>query len=104
MVFPTPVQSDLVTKSNWPTIRQEFDEFETTSVLLHPFLKIKHGSEIKFDTETWPSKIEILEGTEPLTWHYINQQSDLKKSMSLIDFWHTSIATGELQIERAGFN
>src|SRR5918993_436556 len=78
MVFPTPVQSDLVTKSNWPTIRQEFDEFETTFVLLHPFLKIKHGSEIKFDTETWPSKIEILEGTEALAWHYIIEQSGLK--------------------------
>ena len=69
MIYPTPVQSDLVTKSNWPTIRQEFHEYETTFVLLHPFLKIKKDCEIKFEPGNWPSKKEILDCTVALSWN-----------------------------------
>ena len=77
MIHPTPEQDGIVEKSNWPTIRSAFRDYETTFVILHPFIKIKPHCEITFATGNWPTKDQIVTCTERLTWAEVIKQSEL---------------------------
>ena len=68
MILKTPIQNDIIELDNNPTIREFRSEYESTFVILHPFLKIKDGHTIKFETGNWPSKKQITEQTNPITW------------------------------------
>jgi Protein of unknown function (DUF2711) len=77
MIHLTPEQNVIIEKSNWPTIRSAFKDYEMTFVMLHPFLKIKPTCEIKFETGNWPTKEQILFCTEKLAWSEIINKSEL---------------------------
>lgn len=78
MVHPTPKQGETVENSNWPTIRNAFREYDVTYVIIHPFLKVKPNCNIKFETGNWPTKEQIINCTDRLTWAEIIKKSELK--------------------------
>jgi hypothetical protein len=43
MIHPTPVQTQEVELDHWPPIRKDYLNYESTFVILHPFLKLKEG-------------------------------------------------------------
>lgn len=91
MIYETPRQSEIVEKSNWPTIRSAYKDYEVTFVILHPFLKIKTDSNIIFETGNWPSKDEIIRCTEKVSWSEIICNAglpDLKELDRLLAYMH----------------
>ena len=83
MIHPTPEQDNIVESSNWPPIRTAFKNYEVSFVMLHPFLKIKPGYNINFETGNWPTKEHILECTEKLTWKEVIKRSGLNNISEL---------------------
>ena len=83
MIHPTPEQDNIVESSNWPPIRTAFKNYEVSFVMLHPFLKIKPGYNISFETGNWPTKEHILECTEKLTWKEVIKRSGLNNISEL---------------------
>lgn len=78
MVHPTPKQEEVIEKSSIPTIRSAFKKYETTFVILHPFLKVKPHYNITFEMDSWPNKKEIIACTQNTTWAEVIQASGLQ--------------------------
>jgi hypothetical protein len=78
MILETPIQAESVENDDFVSIRDDFPEYEATFIILHPFLKIKVGSDITFESGKWPSKVEIIQHTTRLTWSDIVIQAQLK--------------------------
>ena len=98
MILQTPIQNDIVELDNNPTIREFHSEYESTFVILHPFLKIKDGHTIKFETGNWPSKKQITEQTNPITWTEIINKAKLKDINELdrmLAFSHCARSTAD---------
>src|SRR5687768_4138636 len=83
MVHSTPQQAHIVAESTWATIRNGYKNYEATFVILHPFLKIKPGCDISFETDNWPTKKQIIECTDKLTWAAIIDEAALTDIMEL---------------------
>jgi hypothetical protein len=98
MVHPTPRQDDLIEHSAIPTIRSVYKKYETTFVILHPFLKIKPHYNITFETGNWPTKKEIITCTKNITWAEIIQQAaldDLSELDRLLAYLHCERRTAD---------
>lgn len=98
MILETPIQSDKVENDGNASIREYYADYEATFVILHPFLKIKDGSSIKFETGNWPTKKEIIQNTNCLTWTEIINQAqlkDIKELDRLLAFLHCARRTAE---------
>lgn len=98
MLLQTPIQADIVKLDNNSTIREFYSEYECTFVILHPFLKINDGQNIKFETGNWPSKKLITEQTNPITWtEIINkaQLKDINELDRLLAFSHCARSTAD---------
>ena len=79
MILETPVQAKEVEENLKSTpIREEYAEYEETFIILHPFLKVKDGHNIRFDTWKRPTKNDIFLGTMPVNWSEIVAQANLK--------------------------
>jgi hypothetical protein len=78
MILKTPIQDQEIEGSNLVPIRKVYEAFEETFVILHPFLIVKDGYNIRFDTWKRPTKNDIYEGTLPITWTEIVSQAKLK--------------------------
>ena len=52
-------------------------QFESVYVLLHPFLRSKSIPMERFCPEKWPTKQELIEGAEAVTWQEILQITEL---------------------------
>jgi|GEM_PF-1926615 hypothetical protein len=100
MIFETPIQSEGLCKlikgsdnpRDWP-IRKHYPGFESTFLMFHPFLRIKEGHEelIKFETDNWPEKKDILEHCDLIKWHEIINKYKIKDIGSLdraLAFYH----------------
>jgi len=92
MVLKTPVQANEVEESLKSTpIRQAYADYEETFVILHPFLRIKEGHNIRFDTWKRPTKNDIFLGTVPVNWSEIVAQTnlrDIKELDGLLAYLH----------------
>jgi len=100
MVHQTPKQDDLMEHSHIPTIQSAFKKYETTFVILHPFLKIKPHYSIKFETGNWPTKKEIITCTQNITWTEIIQMSglqDISELDRLLAYLHCARRTADRQ-------
>jgi len=100
MVHQTPKQDDIIEHSRIPTIRSAFKEYETTFVILHPFLKIKPHYSIKFETGNWPTKKEIITCTQNITWTEIIQGAGLQDISELdrqLAYLHCARRTADRQ-------
>jgi hypothetical protein len=98
MIHPTPMQDEIVEKSSWPTIRSAYKGYEATYVILHPFLKIKPGCDIKFETGNWPTKEQIIRCTDKLTWAEIINEAeliDIKELDRLLAYLHCARETAD---------
>jgi hypothetical protein len=98
MILETPIQADKVENDVNNSIREYYAEYEATFVILHPFLKIKEGSSIKFETGNWPTKREIIQNTARLTWTEIINQTqlkDIKELDRLLAFLHCARRTAD---------
>lgn len=102
MVHETPKQAkellELVEEADnprdWP-IRTHYSGYESTFLMLHPFLRIKkkHLSDINFETGNWPTKNEIVQFCEPVTWNQILVETGIEEIKSLdraLAFYHCS--------------
>ncbi len=78
MVLETPIQSKEVTNDASKPIREEYADYEATFIMLHPFLKVKEGYDIRFDRWKRPTKNELCVGTIPVNWSQIVKEADLK--------------------------
>jgi len=79
MVLETPVQAKEVEESlKSIPIREEYAGYEETFIILHPFIKVKDGHNIRFDTWKRPTKNDIFMGTSPVNWSEIVAQANLK--------------------------
>lgn len=78
MVHSTPKQEHFIEQSKFPGIRKAYEYYETTFVILHPFLKIKPNCSIKFETGNWPTKKQIVTCTQNMTWAEIIQRTGLQ--------------------------
>lgn len=67
--------------------------FESVYIMLHPFLLLKSMPIERFERDDWPSKIEINEGCNPLSWKDVLEKIDLN-SISEIDIGLRSIIGG----------
>jgi hypothetical protein len=79
MVLETPIQAKEV--EEWlaaTAIREQYAEYEETFVILHPFLKVKEGHNIEFDTWKRPTGNEIYNGTILRHWSEIVIKAHLK--------------------------
>ncbi len=81
-------------------LKKNYPIFEECFILLHPFLKIKNGSEnsIKFETGKWPNKNQINEHCEKLSWAKFLELSKIKDYKSLdraLAFYHRAYRIGE---------
>jgi len=95
MELQTPIQAKDV-ENDGNSIRQHYAEYEATFVILHPFLKINDGSNIKFATGKWPIKDEIVKNTTRLTWTEIvdeAQLNDINELDRLLAFLHCARRT-----------
>ncbi len=98
MILETPIQSENVENDDNNSIREHYADYEATFVILHPFLKIKDGSSIKFETGNWPTKSEIIQNTTRLTWTEIINQAklkDIKELDRLLAFLHCARRTAD---------
>ena len=77
MIHPTPVQTQDVELDHWPPIRKEYLNYETTFVILHPFLKLKEGETDDIDFKKRHKK-NIIKKTTPVSWIDIIQKAQLK--------------------------
>lgn len=59
-------------------------QFESVYILLHPFIKPTTIDSELFYPKTWPSKKEIIEGCEKVSWHHVLQLTGLE-TLSDID-------------------
>ena len=59
-------------------------QFEAVYILLHPFIRPTQLDIERFYPETYPSKLEILQGTEPILWKRIQKELSLD-SLAPID-------------------
>lgn len=97
MELQTPIQAKYV-ENDGNSIRQHYAEYKATFVILHPFLKIKDGSDIKFVTGKWPIKDEIVKNTTRLTWTEIvdeAQLNDINELDRLLAFLHCARRTAD---------
>jgi hypothetical protein len=78
MILETPVQVKELEESKSIPIRQVYAKYEETFVILHPFLKVKDGHNIRFDTWKRPTKNDIFLGTLAINWSEIITQANLK--------------------------
>lgn len=98
MQLPTPIQADEVENYEGDFIRDNFSEYESTFIILHPFLKINHHTQIKFERGNWPSKKDILKHTSKLTWTEIIKEAKLKDICELdrlLAFLHCARRTAD---------
>jgi hypothetical protein len=98
MIHPTPIQAVIVERSNWPTIRSNYENYEVTFVILHPFLRIKPGCNIKFEAGDWPTKGQIISYTDQLTWKDIIEKAglkDIKELDRLLAYLHCARRTAD---------
>ncbi len=105
MIFETPQQSEEVLRglhsNNYldRPIKERFTGFESCFLAFHPFLLIKDGHEaqIHFQTGKWPSKTQIVEHCEKLSWSNffrISEISDYKKLDQALGFFHRAYRLG----------
>ncbi|MEJ7560025.1 MAG: DUF2711 family protein [Pedobacter sp.] len=78
MILETPVQANEVEEHNSPSIREVYADYEETFVILHPFLSVKEGHNIRFDTWKRPTKNDIFLGTVAISWSEVVKQANLK--------------------------
>ena len=52
-------------------------QFDAVFVLLHPFVNPRDISIDRFCPEQWPTKFEVLDHCEPITWHRILEMTEL---------------------------
>jgi hypothetical protein len=98
MIHPTPTQVTAIEQSGIPTIRSECRDHETTFVILHPFLKIKPWYNITFETGNWPTKKQLLDGTQNITWAEIIRQAglhDISELDRLLAYLHCERRTAD---------
>lgn len=98
MVHPTPIQDISIEQSSIPTIRSEFKDLETTFVILHPFLKIKPWYNITFAPGNLPTKKQLINGTQNLTWAEIIRQAglhDISELDRLLAYLHCDRRTAD---------
>ena len=92
MILETPVQAKEVEENLKSTpIREEYAEYEETFIILHPFLKVKDGHNIRFDTWKRPTKNDIFLGTTPVNWSEIVAHAylrDIKELDGLLAYLH----------------
>ena len=91
MILETPIQDEAIENSNLVPIRKVYEAFEETFVILHPFLIIKEGYNIRFDTWKRPTKNDIYQGTLPVSWAEIVLQTklnDIKELDGVLAYLH----------------
>lgn len=91
MILKTPVQVREIEESKVISIRQVYADYEETFVILHPFLKVKDGHDIRFDLWKRPTKNDIFQGTLPISWCEVIAHADLsniKELDGLLSFLH----------------
>ena len=79
MIHPTPTELERNKRRDDINLSNKFNEYESTFVILSPFLKLKKGAPYinLSDFENYPKKSEILESTEKYSW------ANLTKDFSL---------------------
>lgn len=98
MIHPTPIQDVAIEQSTVPTIRSEFNNLETTFVILHPFLKIKPWYNITFAPGNWPTKNQLINGTQNISWAEVIQQAglhDISELDRLLAYLHCERRTAD---------
>ncbi|MNJ92924.1 hypothetical protein D3C87_105990 [compost metagenome] len=92
MTLETPIQIEIVGNEETETILNYYSNYEASFVILHPFLKIKDGHDLKFERpNNWPTKKQICESTIPIGWSKIVQDAglnDIKELDRLLAFLH----------------
>ncbi|RZK24951.1 MAG: DUF2711 family protein [Flavobacterium sp.] len=78
MILATPIQIQEIEAGKSTPIREVYADYEETFVILHPFLKVKEGYDVRFDTWKRPTKNDIFNGTLPVNWSEIVAQANLK--------------------------
>src|SRR2546430_1609673 len=105
MIFETPQQSGEVLKNLYSKnyrdkpIIENFPGFEECFLAFHPFLIIKegHAAQIHFQTGNWPSKQQIVDHCDRLSWSdflKISGVSDYKKLDQALAFFHRAYRFG----------
>lgn len=85
---------------DWP-IRTHYPGYESTFLMLHPFLRIKkgHSTDINFKTGNWPTKTEITKFCEPVTWNQILHETGIigiKNLDRALAFYHCATRNTDL--------
>ncbi len=94
MILQTPKQSNFVQALNCPCVRQTFDAFENTFVILHPFYHLNQQIISAFNYNDRFNKKEIGLASEIISWSRIIQEAnltDIKELDRLISFWHCAL-------------
>jgi len=97
MLHSTPTQDTIVESSDERPIRSLFKEYETTFIILHPFLVAKQGCDIKFE-RPYPNKKEIINCASKISWQQILHETgleDIKQVDRLLGYLHCARRTAD---------
>jgi hypothetical protein len=97
MLHSTPTQDKTIESSDEQPIRTLFKDYETTFVILHPFLIAKPDCNIKFEMP-YPNKRQIIDCALKIAWQQILEQTGLeniKQLDQLLAYLHCARRTAD---------
>lgn len=97
MLHFTPTQDKVIENADEQTIRSLFKDYETTFIILHPFLVAKQGCNIKSE-RPFPNKKQITDCASKISWQQIIEQTGLeniKQIDQLLGYLHCATRTAD---------